>query len=179
MKTYVATQSPLQQGFYDEGENIEWDRRMSLFDQVMDRASAGTGGESSGANAAEAFAGIALAAVASDGFLSEEEAQIIPFTLTRMKLYDGYSDNDMRRLFDKLLAQLQREGVEALFTSAKEALSPELRETAFAIAADLVLVDGVITPEERSFLDDLYDILEISESVATQVIEVMAIKNRG
>jgi hypothetical protein len=152
---------------------------MSLFDQVMDRTSAGTGGEPSGADAAEAFAGIALAAVASDGFLSEEEAQIIPFTLARMKLYDGYSDNDMRRLFDKLLAQLQREGVEALFTSAKDALSLELRETAFAIAADLVLVDGVITSEERSFLDDLYDILEISESVATQVIEVMAIKNRG
>lgn len=155
---------------------------MGLFDNVVmdkerstDKASAV--GEQS--IAAEAFAGVALAAVASDGFLAEEEAQIIPFTLSRMKLYQSYSDNDMRRLFDKLLAQLQRDGVESLFASAKSALSPELRETAFAIAADLVLVDGVVTEEERSFLDDLYSTLEISEAVANQVIEVMAIKNRG
>jgi uncharacterized membrane protein YebE (DUF533 family) len=152
---------------------------MGLFDKAV------TNAESQAAPAlptkaeAEAFAGVALAAVASDGFLSEEEAQIIPFTLTRMKLFQNYSDNDMRRLFDKLLAQLQRDGVEALFASARSNLSPQLRETAFAIAADLVLVDGIVTDEERSFLDELYRILEISEAVATQVIDVMAIKNRG
>ena len=149
---------------------------MGLFDKVVKPAAVDDGGA---LTSAEAFAAIALAAVASDGYLSEEEAQSIPFILSRMKLFKDYSDDMMRRLFDKLLARLQSKGVEALFVSAKDSLDQELRETAFTMATDLVLADGVVTEEEEQFLKDLEDKLEISSELALQVVRVMTIKNRG
>ena len=130
-------------------------------------------------SAPEAFAAIALAAVASDGYLSDEEAQSIPFILSRMQLFKSYSDDMMRRLFDKLLARLQTRGVDGLFVSAKDSLDADLRETAFIVATDLVLADGVVTEEEEKFLKDLEDKLEISGELALQVVRVMKIKNRG
>ncbi|KKI99987.1 tellurite resistance TerB family protein [Prochlorothrix hollandica] len=130
-------------------------------------------------NAGESFAAIALAAVASDGYLSDEEAQSIPFILSRMKLFQTYSDDMMRRLFDKLLGRLKRGGVSALFLSAKDSLPEHLRQTAFAVATDLVLADGVVTPEEKAFLDELYQVLEMPEETAKNIIDVMLIKNQG
>jgi hypothetical protein len=43
----------------------------------------------------------------------------------------------------------------------------------------LVLADGYVTDEEKNFLNDLYQILEISDERATQIVEVMLMKNRG
>ena len=148
---------------------------MGLFDKTAKPAT----DDGAALTAPEAFAAIALAAVASDGYLSEEEAQSIPFTLSRMKLFQSYSDDKMRRLFDKLLARLQSKGVETLFSSAKDSLDSQLRETAFVTATDLVLADGVVTAEEEQFLKDLEDKLEISSELALQVVRVMTIKNRG
>jgi tellurite resistance protein len=148
---------------------------MGLFDKVFNGQSA----DSEKLNAAESFAAIALAAVASDGYLSDEEAQSIPFILSRMKLFQTYYDDMMRRLFDKLLGMLKREGVAALFLSAKDSLPESLTQTAFAVATDLVLADGVVTDEEKEFLDELYKALEIPEEVASNVIDVMLIKNKG
>ncbi len=149
---------------------------MGLLDKM--RGSQGTNTQEP-LSAADTFAAIALAAVASDGYLSEEEAQSIPLILSRMKLYEHYSDDKMRRLFDRLLTKLQKEGVAALFNSAQEALSEELRETAFAVAADLVLADGVFAEEEQQFLNELQVALAIPTEMVEQIIAVMQIKNRG
>ncbi|EHC17990.1 hypothetical protein FJSC11DRAFT_1052 [Fischerella thermalis JSC-11] len=128
---------------------------------------------------AEAFAAITLAATASDGYLSEEEARAISSTLSRMRLFRSYSNDVMIRMFDKLLAILRREGIDVLFNAAKESLPGDLREAAFAVATDLVLADGVVSQEERDFLNDLYQALGISSDIATQIVQVMLIKNRG
>jgi tellurite resistance protein len=128
---------------------------------------------------AEAFAAITLAAIASDGYLSQEETTGITATLSRMKLFRSYPNDLMNRLFDKLLGILQRDGINILFDTAKESLPPDLREAAFAVTADLILADGIFTEEENSFLNDLYHALGISTDIATQVVQVMMIKNRG
>ena len=148
---------------------------MGLLDKVFNTQS----GETDKLNAAESFAAVALAAVASDGYLSDEEAQSIPIILSRMKLFQTYSDDMMRKLFDKLLSKLKRDGVSALFHAAKDALPESLRHTAFAVATDLVLADGVVTDEEKVFLDELYRALEVSEELANKIIDVMLIKNHG
>jgi tellurite resistance protein len=148
---------------------------MGLFDKITQKNSDLDGP----LTAPEAFAAIALAAVASDGYLSEEEAQTIPFTLSRMKLFKGYSDDMMRRLFDRLLALLQQDGVTALFDTAQDSLDADLRETAFTVATDLVLADGVVTEEEEQFLKDLEGALGVDSALAQSVIQVMQIKNRG
>lgn len=81
-------------------------------------------------------------------------------------------------MFDKLLDNLRRYGINALFNSAKESLPYDLREAAFAVATDLVLADDLLTQEEQDFLN-LYQDLGISADITTQIVQAMWIKNRG
>ncbi|MBD2213582.1 tellurite resistance TerB family protein [Calothrix sp. FACHB-156] len=129
---------------------------------------------------AEAFAAITLAATAIDGNLSEDEALSIASVLSRSKLFRNYTDEMMNKLFDKILGILRRrDGINLLFNSAKQTLTQELREAAFAVATDLVLNDGILMEEETNFLNDLYLSLGISSDLALQIVQVVLIKNRG
>lgn len=149
---------------------------MGLFDNAFDSE---TKMEALQLNAAEAFACIALVAIAADGYLSEQEGQDMTVMLSRMKLFRSYSTEVMHRLFDKLLNLLKQYGPGELISLARKTLPPELRETAFAIATDLILSDGTVTEQEQAFLDDLYRILEIPGDMALTIVQVMNIKNRG
>lgn len=128
---------------------------------------------------AEAYAAITLAAIASDGYLADEEVEGFITTLNRMQLFKSYPADVMRRMIDKLFGMLKRDGVGALFNTAKESLPHELQESAFAVATDLVLADGVVTDQERDFLNQLYSALNIPDETAMKIVEVMMIKNRG
>ncbi|MGB3201286.1 MAG: tellurite resistance TerB family protein [Nodosilinea sp.] len=128
---------------------------------------------------AEALASIALVAIAADGYLAEQEGQDMTMLLSRMALFSSYSSEALQRLFDLLLMRLKREGPGALINQARGVLPPDLRETAFAIATDLVLSDRTVTPQEQSFLEDLCVILDIPKPMAQQIVQVMTIKNRG
>jgi hypothetical protein len=63
--------------------------------------------------------------------------------------------------------------------AAKEAIPYELRDTVFAIATDLVLSDGILSQEEATVLTMMHHLLEVSEETAQQIIQVIAVKNKG
>lgn len=149
---------------------------MGLFDNVFNVEK---GANELELTAAEAFAAIALVAIAADGYLSDQESREMTMLLSRMQLFRSFSNEVMHRMFDKLLAALKRQGPSELIDSAKSCLPQDLRETAFAVATDLVLSDGTVTTQEQAFLDDLYRILEIAGDTALQIVQVMTIKNRG
>jgi hypothetical protein len=128
---------------------------------------------------AEAFAAITLAATAIDGHLSEDEARCISSVLSRLRLFRNYTNELMNRLFEKILNILRRDGINVLFNTAKESLTPDLREAAFAVATDLLLNEDIVTEEKTNFLNDLYQALSISRDVAIQIVQVILIKNRG
>ena len=128
---------------------------------------------------AAAFASIALVAIAADGYLSDQEGEDMAMLLSRMELFSELSGDGLHRLLDQLLDQLKRHGPGELVAQAKVDLPANLRETAFAIATDLVLSDRTVTPQEQAFLDDLYRILDIPEAMARQIVQVLTIKNRG
>jgi tellurite resistance protein len=128
---------------------------------------------------AEALASIALVAIAADGYLADQEGQDMTMLLSRMALFSSYSKDAMHHLFDMLLTRLKTEGPGVMVDQAKAILPQDLRETAFAIATDLVLSDRTVTPQEQAFLEDLYRILEIPSPLAQQIVQVMTIKNRG
>ncbi|MBD1939845.1 tellurite resistance TerB family protein [Microcoleus sp. FACHB-68] len=128
---------------------------------------------------AEAFAAIALAAIASDGYFTNTETRTIFLVLSRMKLFEGYSELQIKSVLDNLLQFLKQHGTEAFVNSAKEFLSPELQATAFAVSVDLVLSDGVLHKKEEKFLADLQHVLGVSDETADQLIHAMLIKNRG
>ena len=148
---------------------------MGLFDAVL-----GTESQTQAAlNPAEAFAVIILTATASDGYLSIEQANSITCVLSRMKLFQSYPHEMINRLFDVILGILQGDGFNALFNAAKDSLSQDLRESAFAVAADLILAEGILAEEEKNFLNDLYQSLGVSSEIAIQIMQVILIKNRG
>jgi tellurite resistance protein len=128
---------------------------------------------------AESFAAIALIAVAADGYITDSESQAITTILARMQLYRSYPGDVMRKMIDRLLNILQRQGVEVLFNAAIAGLPHDLKETAFAVTTDIVLADGEVTEEEEKLLNDLYRVLEIPEALALKIIDVMMIKNKG
>ncbi|AFY99549.1 tellurite resistance TerB family protein [Calothrix sp. PCC 6303] len=127
---------------------------------------------------AEAFAAIALLAVGSDGYPSDEETKKVSMALSWTKLFSTYSTEVVDQILEKLLKILHREGFNTLFETAKESLSFELRESAFAVAADIMLMNDAITQDEQGFLKDLYHYLGLNEQVANQIIDVMLMKNR-
>lgn len=127
----------------------------------------------------EAFAAIALTAVAADGVIQAEEAQIIQTTLARMELFKPYSEDAKREMLDRLLGYINQQGYDTLLKAAIVKLPSELRETAFAVATDITLSDGDLAEEEENLLNDLYNSLKISEETATKIIDVLLIKNQG
>ena len=127
----------------------------------------------------EAFAAVALSAVAADGVITEEEANGLVLGLIRMKLYRGYNGNQMGAILNKCINIIKKEGLDALMAKAKEGLPAELTETAFAVAADLTLADGEIANEEKKFLEKIQVSLGVPEDKAVTIIEVMLIKNKG
>ncbi|WP_377480752.1 MAG: tellurite resistance TerB family protein [Microcoleus anatoxicus] len=128
---------------------------------------------------AEAFAAIALIAVAADGYINDNESQVLSMTLSRMQLFRSYPNDVMKKMLDRLLMLLQRQGVKVLFNAALATLPDELKETVFAVTTDIALADGEVSEEEEQLLNDLYIALEISEEIALKIIDVMLIKNKG
>ena len=127
----------------------------------------------------EAFAGILMAANASDGHVSDEEVQGFFTIMMRMKMFENYTDDKMRHMIDRMLGLLKRQGVDGVLDRCARTLPEELHKTAFANACDLILADGVVEEEEKEFINKLWKILGISGDDAKTIAQVMVIKNKG
>lgn len=145
---------------------------MGLFDKVL-------GGGKEELSEAEGMAGVALAAIASDGVITQEEAAGLGTSLSRMRLFAGKSDRDINKTFEKLIKVVRSDGVEKLITLSCAAITPDLKQTAFAVAADLLMADGHIANEEKKFLEKIQHALAVEDGIALKIVEVIAIKNKG
>ena len=130
-------------------------------------------------NAAEAFAGILLGAIACDGHISAEEADGLWVITSRMKLYESFTGDKFSSMMSKLVKIHKREGDEALLRKCAGSLPDELCETVFANACDLVLADGIVEDEEEEFMNLLQKVLNINPDDAVKIADVIVIKNRG
>ncbi|MCU0517442.1 MAG: tellurite resistance TerB family protein [Oscillatoria sp. Prado101] len=126
-----------------------------------------------------AFSSVIVFAMNADEEISEEEALEAFITLNGMNLFQDYSDDDMAVIFQDVSELLEEQSPEELWNSVTEVLSPEMRETAFAVATDIILADGVLTPAEKDYLSEIAKNLEIPKQIAQTIIDVMVIKNRG
>jgi NAD/NADP transhydrogenase alpha subunit len=126
----------------------------------------------------EAFAAIALGAVASDGALGRDEAHHLRNQLEHRTPFATLSDQAIGDLFDGLLGTLRERGAKELVGEAIPALSPPQRETALAIAAHLVHSDRVVTGEEEAFLHHLAAELALPDGRAEQILDGIAVWHR-
>jgi tellurite resistance protein len=122
---------------------------------------------------------VLLAASACDGHIADEEVQSLVTTLGRMKMYQHVPPHKFNAMMDRILGVLKRGGPGKLLEAAIPAVPPELRETVFANACDIVLADGVVESDEKEFIDDLLIKLEMDRKRATSIVQVMVYKNQG
>ncbi len=95
------------------------------------------------------------------------------------KLYQRLPRKQFGSIFDRLMGQLKKGGPEKLLDKCYPVVPPELRESAFANAVDIVLSNGQVDAEEKEFIDDLKKKFEIEDQRAKTIVKVMVYKNHG
>ena len=135
-------------------------------------------GQSQLTSAADAFAAIALAAIAADGELSAVEARALRQQLEFRQPFRRFSDQQMGELLDRVLAQLRGSSCEALVKQATPLLSVEQRETALAVAAHLIHADHIETQSELSFLAQLQEAFCLDAIRSASILEVISLLHR-
>ena len=125
-----------------------------------------------------AFAAIALAAVASDGVCTREEARALRRELEFRHPYVHMDEKAMGTLFDQLLRRIREDGHGALVTEAAGALNHQQQLTAFAVACNLVRSDYRTTPEEEAFLEDLARAMDLDAAERKAIPDVLTILYR-
>ena len=127
----------------------------------------------------EAFAAVALCAVACDGVLGKDEAHALRRQLEYRTPYSQRTEAAMGDLFDQLLEALRLDdGLNKLIGEAIPALSPTQQETALAVAAQLVHADRVVGAEESAFLKSLCDRMTLPTGKAEAIVEAIMVLNR-
>ncbi|MEB3353182.1 MAG: tellurite resistance TerB family protein [Cyanobacteriota bacterium] len=126
----------------------------------------------------EAFAAIALVAIACDGSMDRREAEALRHQLDMRTPFRDLSDDVMGNLFERLLEQIRDQGWERLITEAVGQLTLAQQETALAMAAQLVRCDGAVDPAEAAMLSRMASQLKLSESRAAQILDVIDVLNR-
>lgn len=127
---------------------------------------------------AEAFAALALVAVACDGSLDREEANALRQQLEARTPYRNLSEASMGAMFDQLLEGLRRDGWQGLLARALPALTPQQQETGLAIAAHLVQCDRLVRPEELTMLESMAAQMQLPAERSQQILDVIRVLNR-
>lgn len=146
---------------------------MGFFDGII-----GQDKEAMKFNKEEAFMGVLLSVIASDGYFSQEEVSDFWTTLGRSKTMSKYSEREYNDSMNKLMKVIKGPGYEALLHSSIAALPVELHQGAFIYACDLVFADGSASEEEQAVLNTIKAELKIDDALAYKVIEVIITKNK-
>ena len=125
----------------------------------------------------EAFAAIALATVACDGILGKDEAHALRRQLEYRTPYKDRSEREMAMLFDQLLKRLREHGSSQLIKAALPHLKQSQKETALAVAVQLVHADRTVTIEEQSFLNELAQSVDLPQGKAQAVMDAIMALN--
>ena len=127
----------------------------------------------------EALVAVAYCAAYADGTMGAEEDARLEEHLAECRALqrcDAETVEGARRRVGRLASEM---GDAALLAAAAHALPQPMRETAFCLAADIALADGDIADEERSFIGRLRKELQVEETLASRIVEVVLIRHRA
>lgn len=125
--------------------------------------------------AADAFVAVALAAVSWDGTLTAAGTRALRHAIDYRSPYRELGDTQVALLINSLLERLRQEGAQHLMLEAGQCLSPDLRRSAYAVAAEIMRSDGELQPDERNILSTLAATLELDAAATVPVLEVMEV----
>lgn len=126
----------------------------------------------------EAFAAIPLAAVCCDQAFGRDEARVIRDQLLSRRAYQAMEPYSFGMLISGLLKRFHEESWQELIAAAAPQLNQDQKETAFALACQLIHCDRQVKPQERDFLTALADTLSLTAARASQILEVCELLHR-
>ena len=116
---------------------------------------------------------VTIAAV--EGHLGDRELKAIGRIVKQLPVFRSFDAGKLTHVAQECGEILQdKEGLEAVFGLAAEALTPKLRETAYALAVEIAASDLAVGKEELRFLAMLRDHLGLDKLV-TAALERSAI----
>lgn len=115
---------------------------------------------------------------AADARMSHAELHTIGDIVRTLPAFRGFKDDKIIPVARECAAILQeREGLDAVIGLVKEALTPSLRETAYACALDVALAEAPVQPEENRVLQRLRAGLEIDRLTAAALEKAAIVRH--
>jgi tellurite resistance protein len=107
---------------------------------------------------------------AADSELPDAELRIIGDIVDDLPVFLDFDQRELPKALNDCTELIGREnGLEETLTTIKAALPAKLRETAYAIACDLVAADGEATQEELRILELIRHRLNLEQLVAAAI----------
>lgn len=121
-------------------------------------------------NAHQALIYTMVVAAAAEGKMKNIELAAIGNVVKGLPAFKGFDTEKLvRHAEDCANLVNQDNGMETVIALIKDALSPNLRETAYALAVDVVAADGIATQEELRLLEILRHRLDIDRLIAAGI----------
>ncbi len=91
---------------------------------------------------------------AADSDMTDRELETIGDTVKMLPVFQGFDMEKLPQIARECADLLQDpDGLDKAFAAVKQSLPERLRETAYALACDIVAADGLATQEELRFLE--------------------------
>jgi tellurite resistance protein len=128
-------------------------------------------------DADDAVIALLIAAMAASGHVSAEEAARAHDIIWSMRRFRNRSGELVGRKIERMRTLVGQQDASRAIKAAARHIPPRFRGGAFAVAADLVLVDGRMERAEGRFLRQLASDLGLKATVAKKILEVVRMKN--
>jgi hypothetical protein len=111
--------------------------------------------------------------------VSPEEAARAHHIIWSTRHFRHRSGESVGRKIERMKSLIEAYGSDAVIVASAKKIPSRLRSAAFAIAADLVLVDGRLERLEGRFLRRLASDLHLKPPFSRAVLDVIRMKNRA
>ncbi|EFA71330.1 hypothetical protein [Cylindrospermopsis raciborskii] len=129
-------------------------------------------------NSEEAVAAIAIISAAVDCTIEDIDTESLADILLEFQVFDGYSQEEILEMVNRLVIIAQEEGLGSLFNTANTSLKSDIVLDAFAAGVVMLLEEESMTipKEKQSYIKQLQQALELQDIEAEEVIrEVIAV----
>ncbi len=107
---------------------------------------------------------------AADGSMSDAELQTMGEMVSRLPVFGDFDTDRLPEVAEECAALLQQEdGLARAFERIRAALPTRLRETAYALACEVVAADQATSQEELRLLEMLREALEVERLPAAAI----------
>jgi tellurite resistance protein len=107
---------------------------------------------------------------AADGNMTDAELKTIGDNVKVLQAFRGFDQAKLTGVAQECVQLLgEADGLDVAVARIRDALEPRLRETAFALACDIVLADERTSREELRFLQIIRDGLDIDPLIALAI----------